>query len=70
MGGFAKKFLTKEGVKLVDVRVIGKTQIYNEFDEVENDYWFNFKQKKFLHNKNNSVCLSEHEIYDMIFIIG
>ena len=50
MGGFAKKFLTKEGVKLVDVRVIGKTQIYNEFDEVENDYWFNFKQKKFLHN--------------------
>ena len=35
---------------MVDVRVIGKTQIYNEFDEVENDYWFNFKQKKFLHN--------------------
>ena len=35
---------------MVDVRVIGKTQIYNEFDEVENNYWFDFKKSKFLHN--------------------
>lgn len=27
-----------------------KTQIYNDFDEVERVYWFDFKQKKFLHN--------------------
>lgn len=35
---------------MIDVRVTKKTQIYNDFDEVENNYWFDFKQKKFLHN--------------------
>ena len=35
---------------MVDSHVIGKTQIYKEFDEVENSYWFDFKQRKFLHN--------------------
>lgn len=35
---------------LVDVRLIKDTYVYNEFDEVENTYWFDFKQKKFLHN--------------------
>lgn len=50
MGGFAKKFLTIGVVFLIDVRFVGKTQIYKEFDEVENSYWFDFKQKKFLHN--------------------
>lgn len=40
----------KVGGVLVDSHVIGKTRIYNEFDEVENSYWFDFKQKKFLHN--------------------
>lgn len=35
---------------MVDSHVIGKTQIYKEFDDVENQYWFDFKQRKFLHN--------------------
>lgn len=35
---------------MLDLRVIEKTQIYRDFDEVENNYWFDFKQKKFLHN--------------------
>lgn len=35
---------------MVDVRVVGKTKIFQEFDEVENNYWFDLKQKKFLHN--------------------
>lgn len=35
---------------MLDKWKISKTQIYQEFDEVENTYWFDFKQKKFLHN--------------------
>ncbi len=35
---------------MVDVRVVKNSQIYNEFDEVENNYWFDFKKSKFLHN--------------------
>lgn len=35
---------------MVDVRVVSKTRIYKDFDEVERDYWFGFKQRKFLHN--------------------
>ena len=35
---------------MIDKLYIRNTQIYNEFDEVENNYWFDFKQKKFLHN--------------------
>lgn len=35
---------------MVDKHVISKTQIYGDYDEVENQYWFDFKQKKFLHN--------------------
>ena len=50
IGGFAKKFLWSGGMILIDVRVVGKTQIYQEFDEVENSYWFDFKKSKFLHN--------------------
>ena len=39
-----------EVVILIDKLYIKKSFIYNEFDEVENTYWFGFKQKKFLHN--------------------
>lgn len=39
-----------EVVILIDKLYIKKSFIYNEFDEVENTYWFDFKQKKFLHN--------------------
>lgn len=35
---------------MIDKRLIQNTTIYHEFDEVELDYWFSFKQKKFLHN--------------------
>lgn len=35
---------------MIDLRVLDKTQIYHDFDEVENDYWFSFKKSKFLHN--------------------
>ena len=35
---------------MIDKRVVEKTQVYNDFDDVERDYWFSFKQKKFLHN--------------------
>ena len=49
-GLFAKKYFMEGGVILVDVRLIKDTYVYNEFDEVENTYWFDFKQKKFLHN--------------------
>lgn len=54
---------------LIDLRVIEKTQIYNEFDEVERNYWFDFKKSKFLHNidtfyysikfKNDFTCDSK-----------
>lgn len=49
-GLFAKKYFMEGCVILVDVRLIKDTYAYNEFDEVENTYWFDFKQKKFLHN--------------------
>lgn len=49
-GLFAKKYFMEGCVILVDVRLIKDTYVYNEFDEVENTYWFDFKQKKFLHN--------------------
>ena len=35
---------------MLDLRFLKDTYIYNEFDEVENVYWFDFKKKKFLHN--------------------
>ena len=35
---------------MIDKRILDKTLIYKEFDECENQYWFDFKQKKFLHN--------------------
>ena len=37
-------------VALIDLRDLKNTQIYNEFDEVENTYWFDYKKNKFLHN--------------------
>ena len=36
-----------EVVILIDKLYIKKSFIYNEFDEVENTYWFDFKQKSF-----------------------
>ena len=35
---------------MIDKRVLEKTHIYHDFDEVENQYWFDFKKSKFLHN--------------------
>lgn len=35
---------------MIDRLYLKDTQIYNEFDEVENCYWFDFKKLKFLHN--------------------
>lgn len=35
---------------MIAKREISKTQIYKDFDEVENQYWFDFKKSKFLHN--------------------
>lgn len=35
---------------MIDLRTLKNTQIYNDFDEVEQTYWFDFKQRKFLHN--------------------
>lgn len=44
-----KYFCERRGI-LLDLRFLKDTYIYNEFDEVENAYWFDFKKKKFLHN--------------------
>lgn len=35
---------------MLDKRVLEKKRIYKEFDDCEQTYWFDFKQKKFLHN--------------------
>ena len=35
---------------MIDKWSISKSQIYNEFDDCEKFYWFDFRQKKFLHN--------------------
>ena len=35
---------------MLDKLYLKNTYIYNEFDEVENTYWFDFKRLKFLHN--------------------
>lgn len=35
---------------MLDKRVLEKAQIYHEFDEVESQFWFDFKKSKFLHN--------------------
>lgn len=35
---------------MLDKRVLEKTRVYSEFDEVESQYWFDFKKSKFLHN--------------------
>lgn len=43
------KYIILGGIML-DKRVLEKTKIYTEFDEVENNYWFDFKKSKFLHN--------------------
>lgn len=42
---FREKYFMEGCVILVDVRLIKDTYVYNEFDEVENTYWFDFKQK-------------------------
>ena len=47
---FYEKIFLHGGGILIDKLYIKKSFIYNEFDEVENTYWFDFKQKKFLHN--------------------
>lgn len=39
-----------EVLNLVPNREFSKTKIYNEFDLEQQNYWFDFKQKKFLHN--------------------
>ena len=49
-GLFAKKYLYEGSDTLIDVRLIKDTYVYNEFDDVENTYWFDFKKTKFLHN--------------------
>lgn len=35
---------------MINKLYVKNTQIYREFDEVESQYWFDFKQRKFLHN--------------------
>lgn len=35
---------------MLDKRMLNNTEIYKEFDEVESNYWFDLRQKKFLHN--------------------
>lgn len=45
-----KKYFYGRRDILLDLRFLKDTYIYNEFDEVENVYWFDFKKKKFLHN--------------------
>lgn len=47
---FAKKYFSERRGNLLDLRFLKDTYIYNEFDEVENAYWFDFKKTKFLHN--------------------
>ena len=37
-------------LNLVPNREFSKAEIYNEFDLEQQNYWFDFKQKKFLHN--------------------
>lgn len=52
---------------MLDLRVLEKTQIYREFDEVENSYWFDFKKSKFLHNIDTfyySVKFEQDFTYD------
>ena len=34
---------------MIDTRIMDN-MIYKEFDEIKQQYWFNFKKKKFLHN--------------------
>ena len=49
--GFLKKCKHKiRGGNVVDKRIYKQCLIYNEFDDVEMNYWFDFKQSKFLHN--------------------
>lgn len=45
-----KKYFYGRRDILLDLRFLKDIYIYNEFDEVENVYWFDFKKKKFLHN--------------------
>lgn len=47
---FGEKYFCERRGNLLDLRFLKDTYIYNEFDEVENAYWFDFKKKKFLHN--------------------
>lgn len=35
---------------MLDLRVLENTKIYQDLEKGDVDYWFNFKQKKFLHN--------------------
>lgn len=50
MGFWGKNFLLERRDKLLELRDLKDTEIFNDFDEVENTYWFDFKKKKFLHN--------------------
>lgn len=47
---FYQKIFTEGSDCLLDKLYLKNTYIYNEFDEVENTYWFDFKRLKFLHN--------------------
>lgn len=35
---------------MIDVRELSQVKIFNEFDSENQNYWFDFRQKKFLHN--------------------
>ena len=52
-GHSAKKYEERWVCKkcsMLDLKYIGSKKVVQEFDEVENNYWFNFSQRKFLHN--------------------
>lgn len=54
---------------MLDLWKIKNATIYHDFDDVERDYWFSFKQKKFLHNIDTfyySVKFSNDFTYDSV----
>lgn len=50
-GLFPKLYIIVErGDVLLESRELSRIQIYNEFSESDQEFWFGYRQKKFLHN--------------------
>ena len=42
--------LNERGIHMLDSRELKQYRIYHELEETQKEYWFSYRQRKFLHN--------------------